>query len=411
MTEKKKIFVWSLYDFANTSYSIIVVTFLYAVYFKETVNANSGEGDFYWGLGTSVSMLLTALISPVLGAVADYTSTKKRFLSFFSTICIISTALLYFVGPGDVLLGLVLLIIANIGFEAGLIFYDSFLPEITKPKNFGRVSGYGFAMGYLGSLTSLVILLPFIQNELIRESFPVAALFFLLFALPTLIFLKEKKKAIPPGESFVAIGLNRVLFTIKHLKQYRNLAIFLLSFFCFIEGVNTVIYFAGIYATTTLGFTKWELIIFFISVQGTAILGSILFGIISDRIGHKKSLMITLFIWILTVLAAFWVTDKSYFYVVGFMAGGAMGSSQSISRALMSQLTPPDKKTEFFGFYSFFGKSSAVIGPLVFGIISTVTGSQRYAILSLLFFFIAGIITLSFVNDQHNESSTEPLTP
>lgn len=411
MTEKKKIFVWSLYDFANTSYSIIVVTFLYAVYFKETVNANSGEGDFYWGLGTSVSMLLTALISPVLGAVADYTSTKKRFLSFFSTICIISTALLYFVGPGDVLLGLVLLIIANIGFEAGLIFYDSFLPEITKPKNFGRVSGYGFAMGYLGSLTSLVILLPFIQNELIRESFPVAALFFLLFALPTLIFLKEKKKAIPPGESFVAIGLNRVLFTIKHLKQYRNLAIFLLSFFCFIEGVNTVIYFAGIYATTTLGFTKWELIIFFISVQGTAILGSILFGIISDRIGHKKSLMITLFIWILTVLAAFWVTDKSYFYFVGFMAGGAMGSSQSISRALMSQLTPPDKKTEFFGFYSFFGKSSAVIGPLVFGIISTVTGSQRYAILSLLFFFIAGIITLSFVNDQHNESSTEPLTP
>lgn len=408
MTEKKKIFVWSLYDFANTSYSIIVVTFLYAVYFKETVNANSGEGDFYWGLGTSVSMLLTALISPVLGAVADYTSTKKRFLSFFSAICIISTALLYFVGPGDVLLGLVLLIIANIGFEAGLIFYDSFLPEITKPKNFGRVSGYGFAMGYLGSLTSLVILLPFIQNELIKESFPVAALFFLVFALPTLIFLKEKKKAIPPGESFVAIGLNRVLFTIKHLKQYRNLAIFLLSFFCFIEGVNTVIYFAGIYATTTLGFTKGELIIFFISVQGTAILGSILFGIISDQIGHKKSLLITLFIWIFTVLAAFWVTDKSYFYVVGFMAGGAMGSSQSISRALMSQLTPPDKKTEFFGFYSFFGKSSAVIGPLVFGIISTVTGSQRYAILSLLFFFIAGIIVLSFVNDKHKETTAEP---
>jgi UMF1 family MFS transporter len=175
--------------------------------------------------------------------------------------------------------------------------------------------------------------------------------------------------------------------------------------------VNTVIYFAGIYATTTLGFTKGELIIFFISVQGTAILGSVLFGIISDQIGHKKSLMITLLIWILTVLAAFWVTDKSYFYFVGFMAGGAMGSSQSISRALMSQLTPPDKKTEFFGFYSFFGKSSAVIGPLVFGIISTVTGSQRYAILSLLFFFIAGIIVLSFVNDQHNESSTEPRTP
>ncbi len=400
MNEKKKIFVWTLYDFANTSYSIIVVTFLYAIYFKETVNLNKSEGDFYWGLGTSVSMLVAALISPVLGAVADYTSTKKRFLTFFSLLCITATALLYFVGPGDVVLGLALLIVANIGFEAGLIFYDSFLPEITKPKNFGRVSGYGYAMGYLGSLSSLLILMPFIQMELISESFPVAALFFLIFALPTLILLKENKKEKPAGESYFSIGLKRVFFTMRHLKTYRNLAIFLLSFFFFIEGVNTIIYFAGIYATTTLGFSKGELIIFFMSVQGTAILGSVLFGIISDTIGHKKSLMITLFIWIFTVALAFWITEKSYFYLVGFLAGGAMGSSQSISRALMSQLTPPDKKTEFFGFYSFFGKSSAILGPLVFGLISSATGSQRYAILSLLFFFVAGIIVLAFVKEE-----------
>jgi UMF1 family MFS transporter len=400
MNEKKKIFVWTLYDFANTSYSIIVVTFLYAVYFKETVNLNKSEGDFYWGLGTSLSMLITALISPILGAVADYTSTKKKFLTFFSIVCIVATSLLYFVGSGDVLLGLVLLIIANIGFEAGLIFYDSFLPEITTPKNFGRVSGYGFAMGYLGSLSSLLLLMPLIQLDLIRESFPVAALFFLIFALPTLILLKEQRKEIKKGESFISIGISRVLFTIKNLKNYRNLAIFLLSFFFFIEGVNTVIYFSGIYALTTLGFTKEELIIFFISVQGTAILGSILFGIISDRFGHKNSLMATLFLWVFTVLLAFWVEEKSYFYVVGFLAGAAMGSSQSISRALMSKLTPPDKKTEFFGFYSFFGKSSAVLGPLVFGLISSVTGSQRYAILSLLFFFAVGIIVLSFVKEE-----------
>ncbi len=400
MNEKKRIFVWTLYDFANTSYSIIVVTFLYAIYFKETVNQNSAEGDLYWGLGTSISMLITAFISPVLGAVADYSSTKKRFLAFFTFVCIVSTFLLYFVGPGDVMLGLLLLITGNIGFEAGLIFYDSFLPEITRPKNFGRVSGYGFAMGYLGSLSSLLILLPFIQMEMIRESFPVAALFFLVFALPTLILLKEKRKEREEGVSYITIGVKRVWFTISHLKRYRNLATFLLSFFFFIEGVNTIIYFAGIYATTTLGFTKGELIIFFMSVQGTAILGSILFGIIADTIGRKKSLMITLFIWIFTTTMAFWVTEKSYFYVVGFLAGGAMGSSQSIARALMSQLTPPEKKTEFFGFYSFFGKSSAVLGPVLFGAISTITGSQRYAILSLLFFFIAGIIVLSFVKEE-----------
>lgn len=408
MNEKKKIFVWTLYDFANTSYSIIVVTFLYAIYFKETVNQNAAQGDLYWGLGTSISMLITAFISPILGAVADYSSTKKRFLAFFTFVCIVSTLLLYFVGPGDVMLGLILLITGNIGFEAGLIFYDSFLPEITRPKNFGRVSGYGFAMGYLGSLSSLLILLPFIQMELIRESFPVAALFFLVFALPTLILLKEKRKEREKGVSYITIGVKRVWFTISHLRKYRNLATFLLSFFFFIEGVNTIIYFAGIYATTTLGFTKGELIIFFMSVQGTAILGSILFGVIADTIGRKKSLMITLGIWIFTTTMAFWVTEKSYFHVVGFLAGGAMGSSQSIARALMSQLTPAEKKTEFFGFYSFFGKSSAVLGPVLFGVISTVTGSQRYAILSLLFFFVVGIIVLSFVKEEDPSSETTP---
>jgi len=400
MTERKKIFVWTLYDFANTSYSIIVVTFLYAIYFKETVNQNAAEGDFYCWLGTSISMLITAFISPILGAAADFSSTKRRFLTFFTIMCIISTALLYFVGPGEVLLGLVLFITGNIGFEAALIFYDSFLPEITHPKNFGRVSGYGYAMGYLGSLFSLLILFPFIKMELVRESFPVAALFFLLFALPTLILLKDKRKEEGKSGDYFVIGVKRVWDTLKHLKKYKNLAIFLLSFFFFIEGVNTIIFFSGIYASSTLGFTKQELIIFFITVQGTAILGSVIFGVIADEIGRKKTLLITLFIWLITVGGAYIVTEKFWFYVVGLLAGTAMGSSQSTARALMSDLTPPDKKTEFFGFYSFFGKSSAVIGPVVFGYISSETGNQRLAILSLLFFFLMGIAILSFVREE-----------
>ncbi|MHB9041237.1 MAG: MFS transporter, partial [Melioribacteraceae bacterium] len=159
--EKFRVFIWTLFDFANTSYSIVVVTFLYAVYFKQTVVGGRAVGDFYWSIGTSISMLITALISPVLGAIADYSAGKKRFLLFFTLTCIISTSLLYFVNSGDVFLGLLLFIIANVGFEAGLVFYDSFLPEITAPKNFGRVSGYGFAMGYLGSLTTLALVYPF----------------------------------------------------------------------------------------------------------------------------------------------------------------------------------------------------------------------------------------------------------
>lgn len=400
MKSGSKIFVWTLYDFANTSFSIVVVTFLYAVYFKKTVAGNAPIGDFYWSLGTSISMLVTAFIAPVLGAIADYSAGKKRFLLFFTLVCIIATSLLYFVGAGDVAAGLILFIIANIGFESGIVFYDAFLPEISKEKNYGRVSGYGFAMGYFGSLCTLAIMYPFIQAELIKETFPVAALFFLVFAIPIFLFLKETRKNAVPEVSYLTIGFRRVSSTLRHLKDYRNLSIFLLSFFCYIEGVNTVIFFSGIYAATTLGFTETELLIFFLTVQSTAILGSVLFGIVGDSIGQKKSIMISLIIWIITILLAYFIEDKGAFYIVGLLAGLAMGSSQSTSRSLMSKLTPFEKRTEFFGFYSLFGKSSAIIGPLVFGIISYSTGSQRYAILSIIFFFIVGMLILSKVREN-----------
>lgn len=253
--DKFKIFFWTLYDFANTSYSIVVVTFLFAVYFKQTVVEGKPVGDFYWSIGTSVSMLVTAIISPILGAIADYSAGKKRFLLFFTLICIISTMLLYFVGQGDILSAMILFIVANIGFEAGLVFYDSFLPEITTPKNYGRVSGYGFAMGYVGSLTTLAIALPFIQRNMIKETFPVAALIFFIFALPLFIFIKDNRKNLPYEHNYIKIGFDRVVNTLTHLKYYKNLTTFLLSYFFFIEGVNTVIYFSGNYASSTLNFT------------------------------------------------------------------------------------------------------------------------------------------------------------
>lgn len=422
LNEKFRIFIWTLFDFANTSYSIIVVTFIYAVYFKQFVSEGKPAGDFYWSIGTSVSMIITAIISPVLGAIADYSAGKKRFLIFFTLVCIISTALLYFVNNGDIFLGVVLFIVANIGFEAGLVFYDAFLPEITKPKNYGRVSGYGFAMGYLGSLSSLFIVYPFIQKNMIKETFPLSAFIFLLFALPLFIFIKDTRKAVSDDVSFVKIGFERVSYTIKNLKNYKNLAVFLFSFFFYIEGVNTVIYFSGNYASTTLKFTFEELIVFFIIVQTTAIVGSVIFGLLADSYGSKKSLIMSLVIWIVTILLAFITSDSessfirflshrfninselihhNSFYVIGLLAGSVMGATQSTSRSLMSKLIPLERKTEFFGFYSFFGKSSAIIGPLVFGIISFLTGTQRYAILSICFFFVAGIILLFFVNDSN----------
>ena len=405
MKERGRVFIWTLFDFANTSFSIIVVTFLYAVYFKKTVAGSEPIGDLYWSVSTSIAMLITAFISPVLGAIADFGAGKKRFLLFFTLLCILGTASLYFIGPGQIFWGIFIFVLANVGFEAGLVFYDSFLPEITSPKNYGRVSGYGFGMGYFGSLATLGIVFPFIQSEMIKETFPVAALFFLIFSLPLFFLLKENRIVVVKQELFISIGFDRVWSTITHLKNYKNLLIFLIAYFFYIEGVNTVIFFSGNYASTTLGFSDTDLLIFFLTVQTTAIVGSVLLGIVSDKIGQKRTIVITLFMWLIAVVLAYFVTDEFGFYIVGFIAGAAMGSCQSVSRSLMSKLIPPERKTEFFGFYSFFGKSSAIIGPLTFGFVSYLTGNQRLAIISVAFFFIVGLLILSKVKDPQDVKS------
>jgi len=415
-----KIFIWSLFDFANTSYSIVVVTFIFAVYFKKEIAEGLPIGDLYWSIGVSASMIITALISPVLGAIADFSAGKKRFLLFFTILCISATGLLYFLQAGDILWALVLFILANIGFEAGIVFYDAYLPELTTSKNYGRVSGYGFAMGYLGSLTTLAIALPFIQSDMIRETFPISALFFLIFATPLFIFLRDSRKEVKKSGSYISIGFGRVYHTITNLKNYKNLALFLLAFFFYIEGVNTVIFFSGNYASTTLNFTMEELIVFFLIVQTTAIIGAVLFGILADSIGQKKTITISLSIWLFTIFFAFLTSDPNYksveilanmfdtttlkiqsssFYFVGLLAGSVMGATQSTSRSLMAKLTPFEKKTEFFGFFSFFNKSSAIVGPLAFGFVSYITGNQGFAILTLAIFFIIGLYILRFVKD------------
>ncbi|NOX64848.1 MAG: MFS transporter [Chlorobi bacterium] len=423
---KFKIFIWTLFDFANTSYSIIVVTFIYAVYFKDVVAGSKPIGDLYWSIGISISMLISGILAPILGAIADYSAGKKRFLLFFTLLSIVATSLLYFISEGMILWGLVLFIIANIGFESGLVFYDSFLPELTEPKNYGRVSGYGFAMGYLGSLATLAIVFPFIQNDMIKETFPISALFFLIFAAPLFIFLKDSRRNVKVKTSFINIGFRRVKNTVLHLRNYKNLALFLLAFFFYIEGVNTTIFFSGNFAKSTLGFSFEQLALFFLIVQTTAIIGSIIFGVLSDSIGQKKSIVISLYIWIFTMILAYLISDSSgafvryfaemmnenvkefqsfAFYVVGLLAGSVMGATQSVSRSLMSKLTPKEKKTEFFGFYSLFGKSSAIFGPLVFGLVSFFSGSQALAILSISLFFIVGLIILRYVDDEHPESA------
>ncbi|MCX7983524.1 MAG: MFS transporter [Bacteroidetes bacterium] len=405
-SSKRKIFSWTLFDFANTAFYVIILTVGYPLYFKEVVVGSSGYGDFFWGLAFSISMACVAILSPVLGAIADFGTGKKYFLGFFTLQCVIATALLYFVKSNDVLVGMVLLILANIGFEAGLVFYDAFLPEITSERSYGRVSGYGFAMGYAGSLVTLLLAFPLYKNgfvesnlQSVRTSFLLAAIFFLFFALPLFFTVPDKQRVRSFEVNFIRIGFERLNVTFKNFSAYRNVARFLLSYFLYIDGINTIIVFSSIYARETLQFNIGEIVLFFALVQTSAMVGAFTFGIVADHLGRKKTLTITLLLWIVVVGVAFLTIDKVVFYGIGILAGIALGSSQSTSRSLMSELTPEDKRTEFFGFYSFFGKASAILGPLVFGAVSSFM-SQRYGILSVGIFLISGILLLQRVKTE-----------
>ncbi len=409
MKNKGKIFAWTLFDFANTAFYVIILTVGFPLYFKEIITNSSPNADFLWGLAFSISMLLVAMISPLLGAVADYGAGKKKFLAAFTGLCILATASLFFTGSSMIFWAIVLLVLANIGFEAGLVFYDAFLPEITTERSYGRVSGYGFAMGYVGSLITLLLIIPLYEGGFeeanlfnVRISFILAAFLFFIFALPIFIYVPDKQYKLKFEAKFLVQGYARLRSTFRDFKKYKNIAIFLLAYFLYIDGVNTIIIFSSIFARETLQMTFTEIILLFIIVQTSAIIGSAIFGIISDHIGHKKTLIITLLIWIGIVVSAFFVEDKTVFYVIAAFAGISLGSSQSTSRSLITLLTPAEKKTEFFGFYSFFGKASAILGPFVFGIISSVI-NQRTAIISIAFFFITGLLVLTKVKDPHSQ--------
>lgn len=402
-----QIFVWTLFDFANTSFSVIVVAVGYSLYFKDVVAGGHGRGDFLWGVAVSISMLITAIIAPVLGAAADFSSRRKRFLFGFTIVSIICTALLYFVDAGMIAAGMILFILANIGFEGGIVFYDAFLPTLTTERSYGRVSGYGFAMGYVGSLTTLLIAMPlyangFIPSNLpnIKLSFVVAAAIFLLFATPLFLFFRDHKKTFEKKPSYVRAGIDRVRDTIRHMKKYKQVARFMVAFFIYNDGILTVISFASIFAQQSLNFSLREIIVLFAVVQGSGVVGSLIFGVVTDKIGPKKTIDINLILWLLVVTAAYFVKTKEMFFAIGIVAGSSLGASQSASRSLMALLTPKEREAEFFGFYDgLCGKASAVIGTFLFGLISYLTNNQRLSILSVGAFFVVGLVLLQRVDD------------
>jgi UMF1 family MFS transporter len=408
---RKEILAWCFYDFANSSFTTVIVTAFYVLYFKNVVFAErTGMGDLWWGMSISLSMIVVALSSPILGAIADCSGTKKRFLLAYTGVCILFTSLLYFVGPGDVIPGVLFFVLANIGFEGALVFYNAFLPEIAGRHDMGKVSGWGWSIGYLGGITSLLLIIPLAAHlkegeagvQLARLTFPTIGLFILLASLPTFLILRERAVPLPlpAGSSYLREGARRLATTFRYIRRYRELLKFLLAFFVYEDAMITIIAFTASYADQTLHFTPRENLLMILLVNPAAAVGAFLFGYIFDKAGPKRTISWTLVLWIMVVVAAFFVQTKAQFLTVAMIAGLVLGSTQSASRGMVGLFSPRRHNAEFFGFYAVSGKVSAIIGPVVFGTISSVTQSQRLAVVSIAPFFLAGLIMLQWVDEQ-----------
>jgi UMF1 family MFS transporter len=395
---KKHVISWTLFDFANSSYSAVIASVIFPVYYANVIVGNEkGLGDLWWGRVISFSMATVAISSPFLGGIADYGGTRKRFLFVYTSLCIAAITVFSVLDKGMVIEGFILATIANIGMEGGLVFYNSFLPRIAPRQYQGRVSAWGFGVGYAGSIISLLLAIPLIRNNQFEATWLMVSVFFALCSVPAFLFLPGDTK----GELSIAdAGVKGLRFTIKTLKEIwgkKELKKFLISYLIYEDGVNTVIVFSSIFAATTLGFRPQELIVLYLIVQTTALLGAFVMAKSIDYWGPKRVVMLSLVMWTFVATVAFFIQTKTQFCALASFAGLGLGTIQAATRAMYTQFIPEAREAEYFGIYSLVGKSSAIVGPLIFGLISSSFGSQRPAILSVAVFFLVGMIILKTV--------------
>ncbi|MBL9136898.1 MAG: MFS transporter [Verrucomicrobiales bacterium] len=414
---RREILGWCFYDVADSAFTTVIVTVLFSVYFGTVVVGDPGRADFLWGLAASISELVVAVLAPVLGAIADFSGSRKRFLAVCACTVTLFTAALWFVGPGMTALALVLYVMANIGFAGGGVFIDSFLPGISNATNAGRISGMKWAMGYGGGLLALVVCFPFasgIKTDASPDQLAsarmiplVVAVWYALATIPTFLFLKERgvRQPLPPGDTLLGTAFRRLSHTFRNIRRYRELVKLLAAFLIYNDGIVTVIAFAARYAKETIGFETQDIVKLFIVMNVIALVGALSFGWLADRIGQKRTILLSLGIWISSTTLAYFSHSKASFFVVATLAGIGMGSCQSVTRSLVSLFTPKENAAEFFGFLGIAGKALAFLGPLVFGFLSSTTGSQRPAILSIGVFFILGAIILLTVNEQKGKEA------
>jgi MFS transporter, UMF1 family len=407
---KPQVISWALYDLANTSFAVIIITVVFPVYFTGII-ASPGIyplnfGDLMWGIASGVSMLITAILAPVFGAIADTSRSKNKFLTTLTLACIISSFLLCFLDRGMVTLAVIIFIISNFFYQTSMMFYNSFLPQLSTRQTSGLVSGFGFSAGYLGGLAILIITLNFLKGGFvpsnlmnIRMTFALTGIFFLIFSLPSFFILKDlpSAKIVKVKTSYITYGFKKMLTTLRNIKKHKNLSRFLIAYFLFSNAFSVLALYVAIYARDTLHFELFEIALLFMLGHIPTIISSIFFGWLTDRIGPKLTITITLIIWILIIILVTSSTLKIIFYIGWILAAISTGSTLIASRSLMAFLIPRDSEAEFFGFYSISGKMSSIIGPVTFGLLSFITKNQRIALLSTLLFLISGLVVLQFV--------------
>lgn len=408
-----------MYDFANSGYTTIVWTAIFNAYFVGVVAASHGPdlATLLWTLATSATNLLVLLSAPVVGAIADHGAHKKRFLAFTTAGCVLATALLALVDRGDVGLAIALVVLSGFLFASSENLIAAFLPEIAAPEEIGRISGYGWSLGYLGGLSVLGLCLAYIDWAQARGAGPthyvpvsllITAAVFALAATPTFLWLRERARPLPrpSGASYLRIGLERVRETFAQARRYRDLFRFLIALTVYYAGINTVVVLAAVYAQQVMGFDARETVFLILVVNVTAAAGALAFGLIQDRLGAVRTLAVTLFVWILALVLAYFAEGRALFWVVANLVGIALGSSQSAGRALVGLLSPPARTAEFFGLWGLAGKLAAVIGPVSYGLVVYASGGdQRLALLVTTVFFLAGLALLVTVDERRGRAA------
>ncbi len=428
---KRTIFSWSMYDFANQPFTTLVVTFIYGTFFTKVIAENEIVGTMLWSRGITITAIIVALLSPIMGAIADRGGYRKLYLIFWTWVSIIGALILWFPVEGQVVFALTAFIIGNVGFEMGGVFCNAFLPEITTKKNIGRVSGYGWSFGYVGGLVALAIALLLFVNpdipifnldktahEHIRATNIMVALWFAIFSIPTFLYVNQEKRPKQKIKPMIIESIIQVRNTFRNVRQYKEMTKFLIARLIYNDGLITVFAFGGIYAAGTFGFSFQDILIFGIVLNVAAGLGAFMMGFLDDMIGGKSTIQISnvgliiaciiavsapdrdLFNITLPILGSTLITGKSMFWLSGILIGIFSGPNQSASRSLMARFVPKDRENEFFGFFAFSGKATAFMGPFLLGVLTQIFESQRYGIAVVILFLIVGFLLLRSVDED-----------